>query len=298
MDQQRSPRYPSVSLPDAITAARALWAKEKRTAVNGEVLAKAVGYKSNSGPARSLVGAMRQYGLLEKHGTGLRLSDVAMHIIHSAAGSKEQLLAISEAALTPELFRDLDSTHSDASEDAIASYLILKKGFSEGGARLAASTYKDTLSLAKPTGQGCPPKREDLEDPVIGTAKVGDLVQWESQGVLQFREPVRVRALSEDGAWAFVEGSETGIPIKELIVEKPGTGAEKPQRMETPLQPPKLPLPSPSAPTQLFSWPLSKDVTAEVRLTGLDITSAHLELLRDYLELAKKAMQGTKQSPA
>jgi len=295
MDQQRSPRYPAVSLSDAITASRSLWAKEKRTALNGEVLAKAIGYKSNSGPARSLVGAMRQYGLLEKHGTGLRLSDVAMQIIHSAEGSKDQASAIHAAALSPELFRDLDSTHSDASEDAIASFLILKKGFSDGGARLAASAYKDTLSLAKPGGRGYTPKREERENEVE-PAKVGDYVQWESNGILQFREPLRVRALSEDGAWAFVDGSETGVPTKELTVEKAAT-TDKTER-ETPANPPKFPLPSPAIPSQMFSWPLSKDVMAEVKLTGAEITAGHLELLRDYLELAKKAMKGSKDAVA
>jgi hypothetical protein len=220
MDQQRSPRYPSVSLSDAITATRSLWTKEKRTAVVGDVLAKAIGYKSNSGPARSLIGAMRQYGLLEKHGNGLRLSEVAMQILHSADGSPDQVSAIREAALTPELFRDLDTTHADASEDAITSYLILRRGFSDGGARLAASAYKDTLSLAKPIDKGYTSKREGREEPPPPAAlrKVGDFVQWESQGVLQFLEPKRVREISDDGNWAFVDGSNTGVPVKELTV--------------------------------------------------------------------------------
>ncbi len=39
-----------------------------------------------------------------------------------------------------------------------------------------------------------------------------------------------------------------------------------------------------------FSWPLAKGVIAEVRLSGGEVKSAHLEMLRQYLELAKTAI--------
>ena len=41
---------------------------------------------------------------------------------------------------------------------------------------------------------------------------------------------------------------------------------------------------------RVFSWPLSKDVSAEVRLTGEEIMLAHLGRLLQYLELAKTAI--------
>jgi hypothetical protein len=40
----------------------------------------------------------------------------------------------------------------------------------------------------------------------------------------------------------------------------------------------------------VFSWPLPNDTLAEVRLTGGPITQEHLEMLRQYLELAKAAV--------
>jgi len=52
--------------------------------------------------------------------------------------------------------------------------------------------------------------------------KVGDYVQWEPKGILQFLEPQRVARISDDGAFAFVENSNTGLPIRELVLqEKP-----------------------------------------------------------------------------
>ena len=58
---------------------------------------------------------------------------------------------------------------------------------------------------------------------------VGDLVQWEANGLLQFERPRTVRALREHEGqdWVFVEGSETGLPLHEVILERKGrTGFE------------------------------------------------------------------------
>jgi hypothetical protein len=154
MAYRRSPRYPAVILSVAINGAHLLWMKNKRTAVQGEALAKALGFKGHSGPARTLIGAMRQYGLLEKEGRGLRLSDRAILIIGSREGSEEQTAAVREAALAPDLFRDLFAAHRGEPEDAIRSYLTLRRGFTEPGAALAATAYQETLSLAGLTGPG------------------------------------------------------------------------------------------------------------------------------------------------
>jgi len=37
-------------------------------------------------------------------------------------------------------------------------------------------------------------------------------------------------------------------------------------------------------------WPLPNDTTAELRLTGGPITQEHIEMLRQYLDLAKAAV--------
>ena len=58
----------------------------------------------------------------------------------------------------------------------------------------------------------------DTEDANRGAyaPEIGDCVQWESQGGMQFKEPKKVRAISTDGTHAFVDGSPTGLPIVEL----------------------------------------------------------------------------------
>ena len=48
-----------------------------------------------------------------------------------------------------------------------------------------------------------------------------------------------------------------------------------------------------SAPLHGFSWPLPNNTLAELRLTGGPITQEHLEMLRQYVELAKAAVPKT-----
>lgn len=59
--------------------------------------------------------------------------------------------------------------------------------------------------------------------------KVGDWVQWESNGVVQFWHR-RVDWVSDDGLFARVEGSMTGLPVAELSIAAPSavTPAEEP----------------------------------------------------------------------
>ena len=82
---------------------------------------------------------------------------------------------------------------------------------------------------------------DELSD-TFGGAKVGDFIQWESQGVLQMEKPMRVRLVSDDGQWVAVEGSETGIPMSEVIVQERVAAPPPPPPMfklasETPEQP-------------------------------------------------------------
>jgi hypothetical protein len=54
--------------------------------------------------------------------------------------------------------------------------------------------------------------------------RIGDYVQWEPSGILQFREPKRISSISPDGDYAFVDGSGTGLPVGELTKQDKPTG--------------------------------------------------------------------------
>lgn len=49
--------------------------------------------------------------------------------------------------------------------------------------------------------------------------KVGDYIQWEPNGVIFFVKPRKVTGFSPCKQYVFVEGSNTGLPVKEVYKE-------------------------------------------------------------------------------
>jgi hypothetical protein len=145
---ERSGRYPGVSLKDALEMAEKLYKAERQSPMTNETGAGKMGYKGLSGPARVMIGALRQYGLIEKTVVGqFRLSKLAIEALHGTDAQKSK--ALKTAAMQPPLFQDLARTHLDGSVDNLSSYLITSKGFIDTGARIAAKAFRETITLAK-----------------------------------------------------------------------------------------------------------------------------------------------------
>lgn len=160
MAKMRSPNYPAIGLNEAVKAIEAIWEKEKRTAVPMNVLGKAMGYNSVSGPVRTKVAALRKYGLLEEVAGNYRLSDLAMQILHGEVHSPERSDALVTAAMRPEIFSELRATHLNASDEALKSFLLVKKGFSEAGVRQFIKAFRETMEVADEAGAGYIPVTE------------------------------------------------------------------------------------------------------------------------------------------
>jgi hypothetical protein len=74
---------------------------------------------------------------------------------------------------------------------------------------------------------GREPEEEESEDeglPEVGSdkeaekgVKEGDLVQWRNSGSDQWTSPKKIKSLSDDGEFAFFEGSKTGIYVDQLV---------------------------------------------------------------------------------
>jgi hypothetical protein len=153
MGRTRSPNYPALPLKEASELAQALWKQEKRTTVAVEVAARAWGYSSLSGPARVRLAALKRYGLLEEDRQGVRVSELGMRLALEPRGSEPYQRALREAAFRPELFRQLQESHREASDEALRSHLIFDRQFSEAGARMAIRAFRETLAVA---GVGAP----------------------------------------------------------------------------------------------------------------------------------------------
>jgi hypothetical protein len=122
--------------------------------------------------------------------------------------------------------------------------------------------------------------------------RVGDFVQWASQGIDQFPEARRVRSFSPDGLYAFVEGGNSGLLVKELTVVQPS----EQQHEEIPKPPtgkvPPLKPPTPPPPTmRSYSWALSGDFNAKLDLLGEAKTEEDIDALADYVDITIKALK-------
>ena len=147
--RERSPNYPAYSLPASVDFARQLYTKERRSTVSMNTAALAVGSQSLSGPARSKIAALRQYGLVESVSGGkIRISDRAMALVLRKPGDSEYELAAKEAAEAPPLFASLLQDFGSASDDNIAYHLVIDRKFSEDGAKRVIRSLRETIVFA------------------------------------------------------------------------------------------------------------------------------------------------------
>jgi hypothetical protein len=228
----RSPNYPNMSLREAVEAISKIEALYRSNPVDRESAAKLIGYSSLSGPAAKALAALASYGLLERAGKGeARVTQRARAILHPSDDEEKQN-SLLDAASEPPLFSELRDRFSGIAvppESGVQAYLN-RQGFNPNAVKPAAKAFLETMRFveelkaseshgARQSAAVEPSVPNDTESAKFGGAKVGDLIQWESQGSLQFPQPLRVRSISPDGDWVAVEGSETGIPMSQVIVE-------------------------------------------------------------------------------
>lgn len=224
----RSPSYPSMALADAVAAVSKIESEYVGSAVDREIAARLIGYTSLSGPANKALAALASYGLVERAGKGmLKVSARARAILHPNS-EDEKTQGLLAAALEPRLFKDIKERFPDIAvppEAVIINYLR-REEFNPSAVRPAAKAFLETVqfvgSLSATDSHG-PAEDEgatsDLPDDTFGHASVGDFIQWESQGALQFEKPRRVRWVSADGTHLAVEGSDKGIPMSQVTIE-------------------------------------------------------------------------------
>jgi hypothetical protein len=221
-----------MSLSDAVEAVRKIESQYRSAPIDRTDGAKILGYSSLSGPANKALAALAHYGLVERAGKGeMRVTNRARAILHPAS-QQEKTENLRWAAMEPNLFRELQERFPDMTppEDGVVTYLN-RQGFNKSAIRPAVKAYLETLRFLQDAGVteshrgGGEPDESSRTagnefDEVYGGALVGDLVDYEVGGALANSEPLRVRALSSDGNWVFVDGSETGLEMNQIIVRQ------------------------------------------------------------------------------
>lgn len=294
----RSPAYPSLSLQDAIDAVAKIESQYRTAPVDREVAAKVLGYSGLTGASNTTLAALAHYGLVERAGKGhMRVTPRARAILH-AQNAAEKVENLRAAGFQPDVFCELQERFPGLipPEDGVVTHLN-RQGFNQSAVRPAAKAYLSTLAYLQEMGASGSHGHRVLDDAesgaskggegiTYGEARVGDLVDYELNGAIANPEPMRVRALSDDGKWVFVDGSETGLEMDNVIVK------DRPAEPEKALQRPTLPLPKKDQAEQApqgmrkAMFPLSE---GDVTLIFPEAISADgLGDLADYLEIFLK----------
>jgi hypothetical protein len=155
MDKRiRSPNYPAISLPEAITRVTALYRAIHTHSAPRDVVAKGMGYTSLNGASATAISALHKYGLLERDGEDVKVSERALSILHPHT-PEEKAKAIMASAGEPALFAELAERFPGAmpNEELLRNFLV-RKGFAPGAIGQVIAAYRDTSDMVVSEGRG------------------------------------------------------------------------------------------------------------------------------------------------
>lgn len=151
MARMRSPNYPSIPLPYAVELVDKIFKADRTNVIDKEVAAEHMGYTSLNGRTLKLLGALSQYGLLDKVGKGkVRVSPTAVSILHGI-DENEKVRAISAAASSPALFKRIRDNFDSPSDATITSFLM-REGFTDAAVEPVLKSYKETSAYLAARG--------------------------------------------------------------------------------------------------------------------------------------------------
>lgn len=257
----RSPAYPYVALEKAVEKTEKIAsAGVGKAPYPPETFYKLWGSGAQSSGSRQTMAALNHFGLVQYVGRGkerkVMLSDLARRIVmDKIPNSPARVKALQEAALKPPIHSDLWKKYGHILPDDIvlATYLTMECDYNSDAAASLIGEYRDTLrysGLDKPVKEP-DDKPDDLpgvKDDASCQFSVGDHVNWESGGQMQWREPwlvSQVREYENGEKYLKVEGigeyrGQSGwIPLNQAIsVEDAGDDKTQQRDALPPLPPP------------------------------------------------------------
>ncbi len=149
MATHRSPNCPQISFSEAVEKGRKVYAKEHTHPAPKAAVAEDLGYSSMSGRALSIIGALRQYGILEGPGEAMRITEDAV-VFYELEDGTERNEALRRMIFAPPFFESLRQQFGESlpSESTLKHHLI-KEGFLPKAADEVISVYRENIELVK-----------------------------------------------------------------------------------------------------------------------------------------------------
>ncbi|MER8823126.1 hypothetical protein NKH84_32110 [Mesorhizobium sp. M0902] len=257
--KDRSPSFPFISLPEAVKRLQAFEQTFGRHAAPGVKVGLAWGMKDRSSQAYQILAALKAFGLVRYEGSGKDLKatltdDARIYLRANMEMTKKELLK--QLALKPaQLQKFWGIWGADRPPDPVClDQLILQHAFTDNAAHTFLKVYDDTVAYAGLSNAYAGLSNsdtvigddvEDAEPPL--EFKVGDLVNWDSGGQVQWKAPRRIVSIDEkDGLFFYkvdglgeLAGQIGWIPVEQAIQRQAAAPAGSNQFTPPPADPKK-----------------------------------------------------------
>jgi hypothetical protein len=168
--------FPIVSLRQAIDRLASIYRADEAEALTASDAAKRLGFGELSGPARRVIRALLDYGLVEEStGQRLRMTRLARQLLN-AASEFERDKALVDAADRPPLFQELARTFRDRRPDDAELMRYL------GDRHLAREAAEDALRIYHRTSRLVREPRRRLADVLAAVASWAEHRMAEHEG--------------------------------------------------------------------------------------------------------------------
>ena len=214
VSRKRSPNYPSIELGKAVERTMQLYKAVERGEFTQLDAALSWGYKSVNGISRGVVGALRQYGLIElPKGDNGRLTQRGLTIALRTESSYEFQRSVREAAMEPPLFGDLfRSGKAGSARDALQQHLVVDKGFTNDGAARLIEVLGATKTFAGIKDEEETPR---LFDGLIPDLTDSELSTESAETIVEMADVAsKKEALSETATESLRGAGITRIPLR------------------------------------------------------------------------------------
>jgi len=222
--RQRSPAYPTVSLPEALERVGKLFKEDGRAGATPAIAAKHIGYATAHGLAYSVLSALKKFGLLDEGNGRVFPSQRAIELLNLPTNDPRRIQGLKDAALSPQIYRELVEQHIQTGlpgDEALQAELVTYKNFNPKAVEGFVKDFRATLEFAG-LSDFAVLGSEEKADGGKKKPQIGDFVQWEHNGILGLRQSKRLLRFSDDGQFGFVEGDDkTGLPVAEIIPADP-----------------------------------------------------------------------------
>jgi hypothetical protein len=213
MANQRSPNCPQITFQEAIEKGRLVYEKEHTHPAPKEVVAQGLGYSGINGRSLSMIGALRQYGILEGGSDALHITDDAVTYFELESGG-ERDEALSRMLFNPPFFAQIRQDFGDAlpSESNLKHYLI-KQGFLPKAAEGVIQVYRDNIRLVENTPKRYTGNQSAGDEPMSASGTTLSPIKQANEQLAASLSPVQSQPTWTQ-SFALSKGTRAELTIK------------------------------------------------------------------------------------